>query len=701
MACGGISVWADQWQTQPQPELKEAMAQAPNLVVENVSQPTRTTRLEGTRLVPNADGTADILVTYYKGYQGPGTLFSIDTNSGEVVRSDVPRGRNCHMQGSAFGSNGKMFQTFQVVGTGLELWVYDPETNRLEAKGMFGKELQIMGQGNRLVSGHDGYIYGSLLSKKSGNATFYQINTHSSEVEIWESDVRVKGSPYMTAIQQGPGGNLYACYGKTPNRLIEFDPRTGKGRSLATANPQGKIQLLDANPDTLKFSVSHAESGVAGDGVFQLGKDGSIVRVGGLSEVSSLVKKGGGTKIYPQTKPAKDSGAKPGKKQRFTELIQSGMTPAEAKRAILGDLSSSSNRPTNKKSKIGTVSTMPSFKGLQVDRGRLDPAKTLDGKGLLRYRVNSDSEWQTVELDPPLYSEALVQVSTLPDGRIFGTATNRAGHFIHNPVSDKTTFLGRTGLQHHSSAISGNRIYFSGYPSSLLWSYDFSGADWKEPILAKIGQGQIGKSSKTDNPRKIGVLREHSGVHMATCAATDSEGTVYFAGRWYRDGNGGGVGWWDPANEKSGGFWEALSNKQVTACCDTGEGRYIVLSTKVVADKVLAKELPKSASLCIIDSSTNRDEIAFEIIPVPGASSTGLIAYAGENRIIGICPSLEGEHIWILYGVDLASRKVAFRKQIPGLPAGKVRSDELLHSYRNSLITALMVASGCDIWDVS
>jgi hypothetical protein len=192
----------------------------------------------------------------------------------------------------------------------------------------------------------------------------------------------------------------------------------------------------------------------------------------------------------------------------------------------------------------------------------------------------------------------------------------------------------------------------------------------------------------------LGALREWSGVHMATCAATDIVGRVHFAGRWYRDGKGGGVGWWDPQEEKAGGFWESLSTLQVSDCCATGDGRYIVLSTLLVPDAVLGRDAPKSAQLCVIDTTREPTVIARRITPLPESVTTGLIAPAEGSRVIGIAPSGDESEKWVLYGVDVETGDIAFTKDFPGIPETKVRAAEMLHSYRN----ALVIAPDLSIW---
>jgi len=685
------------WTTTEQPDLASQIENAPTLEVETLSQPARTIRMEAPVIVPNADGkTADILVIYYRSYTGPSTVFAVDTGTGSISRAEVPQGRNVHLQATAISPNGKLYATFQRVGGGLELWVFEPATNVFEAKTTFGKDLDLMGQTNHLTLGPDGQLYGTVGSRKNGEAAFYRIESSGDAVTILGTGGDLRGAPYAGTIRAASDGKLYAVYGKTPYKLIEFDPTSKSGRILATANPRGGISIpRSTSQDELAFAIRQPESGAEQDGMYAL-RSGLLVRTGDVSAAAPSKLKGAaaGQKTSETDKEVQTS--KRGK-QRTPEAAEStpGFSKAElmrrkkaaAAKAAQGNALGASSSAGDLKSKVRAPSGVARHCLVEVDASRLDPFLNPDNKGTLRYGLPGQGNWTQVKLDPPTYPEAITQLATLPDGRVFGTAANRSGHFVHDPATDKTTFLGRTGLQHQSSAISADSIFLSGYPSSMLWEYDFT-KPWQADVAGTKGR-PIGGLIPNQNPRPLGTLREHSGVHMATCAATDSKGRLYFAGRWYRDGQGGGVGWWNPKTQAAGGFWKELSNLQVVDCKAVGDRRYIVLSTLAVPDQVLKKDYPDVAQLCVIDTTTDNNVIAKRIAPIDGGKSTGLIAPAGGSRLIGIAPFPQDNSIWLLYGLDVESGKVAFTKKLPGIPEdSKVDSAGLLHSYRSELVNA-------------
>ena len=203
----------------------------------------------------------------------------------------------------------------------------------------------------------------------------------------------------------------------------------------------------------------------------------------------------------------------------------------------------------------------------------------------------------------------------------------------------------------------------SGYPSSPVICYD-SARPW---TLAIKGGGPGSKLTAIDdpnsNPRRLCYLKK-SGCHKMFASAVGKSGCIYFGGQWVRNGDCGGVGWWDPAKQQDGGFWEILSNQQVCFMCSAAEGKYIVLSTLRRDDPVLGKPKPDEGKLFILDDATR--QIVREITPVKGVRGPGPIAPAGGNRIIGWANDPADEKgKSILYGVDVEKGQVVWTRELP------------------------------------
>ena len=80
---GGAS--AATWDFVEQPELKQALEDAPVLQAESLGEPARGVNVWERWLVPNPDGKSwDLLQIYFKEYYGPTWLFAVDLGSGNV-----------------------------------------------------------------------------------------------------------------------------------------------------------------------------------------------------------------------------------------------------------------------------------------------------------------------------------------------------------------------------------------------------------------------------------------------------------------------------------------------------------------------------------------------------------------------------------------------------------------------------------------
>ena len=134
--------------------------------------------------------------------------------------------------------------------------------------------------------------------------------------------------------------------------------------------------------------------------------------------------------------------------------------------------------------------------------------------------------------------------------------------------------------------------------------------------------------------------------------------------------------------QKADGVWEPFSNYQITHLSATTGGRYIIASTRGVGDTLLNKPRPDTGRLFIYDTQTHT--FARTIDPVAKAYGTGPVVGVGPERVIGwtVNPDDAKEveqggrkrtvyGSSILYGADVATGEVAWRKILPyPLPVG-------------------------------
>jgi len=94
-------------------------------------------------------------------------------------------------------------------------------------------------------------------------------------------------------------------------------------------------------------------------------------------------------------------------------------------------------------------------------------------------------------------------------------------------------------------------------------------------------------------------------------------------------------------------------------------GRLIVMSTSTAPDELNKNRAPDEAKLFVYDVIEGR--IVREIVPVPKAPGTGLILDVAPDRLLGLTVDPEHPDGSLLYGVDVASGEVLFRKALPWL----------------------------------
>ena len=94
------------------------------------------------------------------------------------------------------------------------------------------------------------------------------------------------------------------------------------------------------------------------------------------------------------------------------------------------------------------------------------------------------------------------------------------------------------------------------------------------------------------------------------------------------------------------------------------DGKRFVISTTKAADELNNNQAPKEAKLFVYD--VNAQKIAREIVPVTKARTTGLIVEVAPGRLLGLTTSgVESGKQGILYGVEVSTGEVLFRKPLP------------------------------------
>lgn len=270
--------------------------------------------------------------------------------------------------------------------------------------------------------------------------------------------------------------------------------------------------------------------------------------------------------------------------------------------------------------------------------------------------------WQRFRFQVPLYAHSIYRLTELADGRLFGTAGAYEGNFVYDPKTGHARHLGKIQLSHYATAVSGGKVYMSGYPSSPLYVYDPQ-QPWTAGTFVR---GRVVQDDQPEaNPRMLLRMGEKqlAGTHKMYAAATAADGKVVFGGAWIRDGACGGVAWYDPRTGQAQGIWEALSNYQVTHVAAVDEGRVVAVSTRRVDDSVLGKPKPEQGALWFLDLQQGKLTGKFE--PVPLAKGTGPIVAVGGSRLVGWTENPQDAKASILYAVDARGPGLVYRRDLP------------------------------------
>jgi len=592
----------------PPEDLPKLLAAAPQLSTEELCHPVRTIR-EGMLLwCPNPDEkTYDLLQIYFPQYGGPNTIIIIDLGSGELKTVQTERGWNFHLCPSVVAPNGKLFISILDGRLRQKICIYDPASNELKIDAVPLPD-ELLGETHPLVLGTDGKLY-AIGAHPSRAATAAQIDPDTLKVTFY-GPIGPSHAPSGCWGYSGGADDrfIYIASGKVPWYLVAYDRQTGQSHILVTTENFGGYVSVGQRHDGCTGSAS----GVKGQGD---------------KKFNYWLYEG---KAIPVENPSN----------------QQPPWPARPPRQF-------PPRP-----EVNTALAVPDAEGwgeIWVRDAQSAKAGTAD-------QQTAQRPWKKFRFQCPLYPQTIYRLRELPDGRIFGTAGAYEGNLMFDPKTGVGKHLGKIGLSHYSTAISGGKIYMSGYPTSPLYVYDPD-----KPWTAGTVEGEkvIADDAPQANPRRLLLmgLKELAGTHKMYAAATAADGKVFFGGVWVRDGSCGGLAWYDPATGQAAGMWKPFSNYQITHMAAVDEGRTIVISTRAVNDPVLEKPRPDQGALFFFDPQKAAIRGQFE--PVVRARGTGPIVAVGGSRLVGWTEDPDNEKQSILYAVDASGPKLLWRKTLP------------------------------------
>jgi len=609
---------AEPWRAANQPELKQALESAPVLRTESLGEPARGVNVWERWFVPNPDGkTWDLLQIYFKEYYGPTWLYAVDLGTGQVKKQRLPDGHQFYLSGRALGFDGKYYIATPSRRTwSMGLFVYDPATNTLEDRGEIVPGLG--GEVRPLAVGPDERIYGT--GTRGNQVGLYIYDPKLGKVvkdfgAVGPSHPNGAWSRYVMGVDDT---HAYIASGMVPAwYLVAVNLKTGEQKVLLESPSERVMDIIEQFPGAY---ARVPQGGGAPDKEFWLYHGEAIPKVSGKPPW-----------------PAKPS---PWDKAVPKPEVYFGQIDPDAEGNAVVWYRSRENAKTE---------------AAKASPGADSQAKT------------EPSGWKAIRLEGVNnYPHRINPLSVLPDGRLYGTGDDYAGTFIFDPKTDQTTYCGpRTGLAPYTTIVSGDKLYLSGYSGGHLFVFD-PARDWTLGKGGPPGDPPPDQANERSNPRYLGDFDRTTRVGLMHGSALGADGKIYFGGFGLRHYTGGGFGWYDPKTRKMDGIWEPLSGYMVQYIAPAFGGRLIVISTTTAADEQNNNRPTDEAKLFVYDVSEQK--IVREIVPIAKARATGLIVETAPGRLLGL--TVEGAEYGkpgngVLYGVDVATGEVLFRKTLP------------------------------------
>jgi len=606
---GGISRSAE-WQIVAQPELKEQLAKAPTLELETLAAPARGVTSWTFQLIPNPDGkTYDALQWYFKSYSGPTWLYACDLATGEVVKQRFPDRRQIHLHGGMLAPDGKYYIVTPDWNAGMNLFVYDPATNRLEDRGILVPDL--VGETRRLVLGPDGRIYGTGNYQEPRKAGAYCYD--------WKTDTLVRdyGPIGPDHAPHGAWGYsigvddqfIYVASGKIPWYLIAVNIGTGEEKTLAQTKAGGNISISPLNGGA-RVSVQE--------------EPGAPSQTAWLYHGRMIPKTDNDPPWESFTSPWDEAPPKP-------QVYRGQIDPVDGHAYLWWrSAADAANAPES-------------------------PSADADPAAL---------GWTRLELpDVETYPLPVHRLASLPDGRLFGTAQAYSGRFLFDPQTGAGMPLGNGGPSIYALAVHGRKLYWSGYPSGPVDMFD-PVRPWTLLKGGVPGRDPPEITSPESNPRRVvdSLFRQTRAKKMFS-AVVGADQRIYFGGAGIRDYAGGSFAWFDPQTGQYDGMWRPFSGYRVYWLTTALDGRYVITSTKTSTDELHNDVRPDSAKLFVWD--TAEQQLVRDFVPIPGASKAGPLVEVAPGRLLGTTEDPHTEGGGLLYGVDVRTGDVLFTKELP------------------------------------
>ena len=292
-----------------------------------------------------------------------------------------------------------------------------------------------------------------------------------------------------------------------------------------------------------------------------------------------------------------------------------------------------------------------------------DNSEQLNGEAELWIRQPKENELKKYAYTLKTYPTTIGRVLTLSNGKIFASSGPYDAYVTYDPNSD--TFersLGSLPVSMYTMLESDNKIYISGYPRGMLLEYDYN-KPWTQGVHNFTpGKESVDYRDQSLNPRWCGKLAEYgSGAHKMYASAKGANGLLYFGGQWMRDGNGGGLAWYNPKTKKMGGISAPFLNYAIQHLTPVNEGKYIAIATVPVTSPNGFK--PKTGKLFLFNTQTQILEKTLDPMKGMKGSITGQIIGVDKDYIVGFTKDPESYSNTYIYRINIKTGKLDYLKK--------------------------------------
>ena len=312
-----------------------------------------------------------------------------------------------------------------------------------------------------------------------------------------------------------------------------------------------------------------------------------------------------------------------------------------------------------KRPQVSPYGNMEKVATTKIVRSNAEP---IHGQAELWIQQPKESRFTKYEYNLSTYPTTLNRLAKMADGKIIAGSSGYGPYLVYD--TDHNTYApsaGSLNVSMYTMLEHEKKIYMAGYPRGVLYEYDPS-KPWTQGVHDyNPDKESIDLRDESLNPRWCGQLGNHgSGAHKIYGSAKGADGLLYFGGQWMRDGNGGGLAWYDPQNGEMGGISEPFVNFAIQHL--TPIGHYIAISTVAVTS--LDGYKPKNARLFLFD--TIQKKIVKSLDPMAGykVSITGQIIASDDNHIVGFSKDAQAGGNTIVYKIDIRTGKLDYRFKV-------------------------------------